>query len=502
MRSRAVHLRDAAVLGVGELSYPFLLLLLAPVYIRILGFEAYGLVGFLSSAVLLVGVVTQAFGMALQRELGRRTATGVGGTISGLVRTLERAYWVISAGVMTLWTIALLAVLPTLQTTQLTLRVLVTCGVLLGTRVALGVPRSAYHALLMAADRQKTLGAINGAVGLLSGLGGLLAVLATRSIVALYVVDAAVTIGSLVVMRQAAYRTPDMTGAARTPFDAREFRRLCSSAADLIWIHGAGVLLKQADRLILGIQLPLGHLGLYTVATAPGRVLPQVSSPFLATVFPETCRLAVSPGRPELAAHIWGNARIVAAISIACVVPLAWCAEAILSLLTGLPDPPREGVAALRSYVYAAACSATATAFAQAAVALGRTRFNVRFLVAGILWFPPFLWALTARYGLAGAAHAWLAFCSVSLIVHASYASAALRTWGALMLFAMWMMVAGGIAVGVMGGMSWVWPGGFSSPGRTVVLAGACGAAVFALLMGFAAATSHGGRRRLRAIFG
>ncbi|RPI72540.1 MAG: hypothetical protein EHM45_22080, partial [Desulfobacteraceae bacterium] len=80
----------------GQFLAPILSILLVPFYIRYLGLEGYGLIGFFSMLITVLGIFTKGLGSALQREIATRS--GIPEQRQGLrrlVHTFEVVYWII-----------------------------------------------------------------------------------------------------------------------------------------------------------------------------------------------------------------------------------------------------------------------------------------------------------------------------------------------------------------------------------------------------------------------
>src|SRR5690242_14901082 len=93
----SLQLRNTLAHAAGQFVYPVLSLLLVPFYLRRLGLEGYGVIGFLTLLSTLLGVFTRGLGTALQREMARRDADASGATLAPLLRLTEGLYWGIGA---------------------------------------------------------------------------------------------------------------------------------------------------------------------------------------------------------------------------------------------------------------------------------------------------------------------------------------------------------------------------------------------------------------------
>ena len=80
----------------GQTWSALLTLALVPVYIKFLGIEAYGLIGFFAMLQGMLVVLDLGLGQTLNRELARYSALSKNASeVRNFVRTLEVGYWVI-----------------------------------------------------------------------------------------------------------------------------------------------------------------------------------------------------------------------------------------------------------------------------------------------------------------------------------------------------------------------------------------------------------------------
>jgi O-antigen/teichoic acid export membrane protein len=95
----------ANYIGVGFTS--LMSVVVVPMYLGILGAEAYGLVGFFMAFQAMVGMLYLGLSTVVSREVSKRLASGVEqNPVGRLVSTIEMAYWImgsLSGGVLLIW---------------------------------------------------------------------------------------------------------------------------------------------------------------------------------------------------------------------------------------------------------------------------------------------------------------------------------------------------------------------------------------------------------------
>jgi O-antigen/teichoic acid export membrane protein len=402
----------------GVLTGPVLSLLLVPFYIKYLGLESYGLVGFFTALQLVLAVFSQGISMALQREVARRMADPVASaTLPRLIRTFELVYFGIG-GLAALGMVSASRYLSHhwIQLIDLDPSLVQTALLFISIRIAATFPSGLYQAVYIGTQRQVlgNLVHVAGATLLAAALIG--AVLVWRNIAALYCAEMIVGLVVLIAQRVVAYRIlPAGTPGAR--FALAELADQWKLSAGLIWTSGAGVVITQMDRILIGKWFPATSLAIYNAGTAGGRLVGMVYSPFLTAVYPETCRLASTDHRGELTRHIMRNAGIVAAVCMSFGLFICFFARDVLWVWTYNEVIAREGPWVMVLYVLGNIAQSYASVFYLLQTAKGSVRYPAWFNAAALFWYPLALMALTGRWGIAGAAACWLLYCSTTLIV-------------------------------------------------------------------------------------
>lgn len=414
MVDRPVLRNTLANLG-GTLLHPVLSIVLVPFYVAYLGLEGYGLIGFFSVVLALLGVFTKGIGTALQKEVAVRHAAD-GGRLGTLVRSHEVVYAAVGLAIAAaLVVLAFFLALRWVVTTTLSAAEIQVCLILIAVRVALALPQSVYQAALFGMERQVRANAILSGTVLVAAIASVIVVVVTRSIVAFYVSELAAAAAGLAALRIAAFGAVRHAAAGEEiQFDAGEVSRLWKFSAGMFWSHGIGLVLTQIDRVAISRLLPLSALGVFTAASAGGRVLGLASAPYLTAVFPRNCQIGRSGDLRRFTDDMLQHARVVAAIALILGVPLFFFAAEILHVWTRNTTIAAEGAAVLRWYVVANVALALASVFYQSELALNAPRFAAYFNTVALVWLPLSAWTLTRLHGVQGAAAAWAIFCLAS----------------------------------------------------------------------------------------
>lgn len=268
-------------------------ILLIPVYIKFMGIEAYGLVGFFMTLTSVLGILDLGIGSTMNRELARRsTVAGSGGSQRDLVRTLELIYWAIAllAGAIVILFAPYIA--NTWIKTQVMNSGLVLKAVqLMGVSVALQFPMSLYQGGLMGIQKQVFVNAILVCVGTVRGCGAILVLwLISPTVQTFFAWQVIMSIvGSLVLMIAIWSSLPKSSERAQFRkyilFDVWKYAAAIS-ANSLI-----GVILTQLDKVILSRALSLKMFAYYSIAATVASAIWMVIIPFNTAVFPRLVQL-------------------------------------------------------------------------------------------------------------------------------------------------------------------------------------------------------------------
>ncbi|MFH1884901.1 MAG: oligosaccharide flippase family protein [Planctomycetota bacterium] len=410
-------IRNSLANLLGQLLYPILSILLVPFYIHYLGLEGYGLVGFFSMLVALLGVFTKGLGSALQREFARRDGSpDLHPSLRRLLRTFELVYWgigiVLGAGLVTF---SGLVSTHWIQVKSITPGTIQACLLLISLRIALAFPNSVYQSVFVGMQRQVLGNALNVGVALASAAAGVSAVLVWRSVVAFYISDLVTTAGYLLLLRHWSEKVLPLPKASLpASFDWLEVKALWRISVELIWTNGIGLIVTQLDRVIISSLLPVARLGVYNAGIAGGRLLGMFYNPFLTAVYPQTCQLAHKGEPRELGRHLIRNSKVVLIVCMTFGLPISFFAPEILELWTRNAIVVKEGTAVMALYVYGNIFISLAGVFYQGQMALGKMRYGVFYNTVALIWYPVTMWFFVSRMGLVGAAWAWVLYCGVA----------------------------------------------------------------------------------------
>lgn len=390
-----------------------------PVYVRMLGAEAFGLVGIMLSFQAISLLLDLGMGGLMNREMARRSHDPLlASSVGRLVRTFEWIVWPMALAIA----LAIAAFSGAIEAHGLNARHLDPATVrhalvLIGFAVAALWPVSFYNNGLSGMERQPAMNAVSAVFATLRSAGVIVAMLLWGADVSVFLAwNVAVNLAnSLAVALLLWCHVPR---GSRIAFDAAELRASGRFAGGLLAITAVAVILGQLDRLVLSHSLPLAEMGFYTVAVSVVGGLGRLIQPMFNAMYPRFSRL-VAQGNTAVLKELYhlGN-QTLAPVLLAISAMLGVFAHDVLWLWTGQAELAAHIATPLRILVAGTALNGLINLPYALQLAHGWTRLtiftNLACLIVGV---PYTVWA-THHFGLAGAASLVLGVNLVNFLVN------------------------------------------------------------------------------------
>ncbi|HYL35384.1 MAG TPA: oligosaccharide flippase family protein [Bryobacteraceae bacterium] len=386
-----------------------LAIICVPQYLRLMGVEAYGLVGFFSSAQLLLAFFDFGLGATLNRELAMASVTrSLVQNVRHLARTLESIYWSVALILGVAW----IALAPWLSHSWIHAKQIAPGQVqwaitLMGLVLIFQWPFNLYLSGLMGMQHQVLANAVLMVVATLRSFGAVAALwVFTPTVRVFFTWQAVVAVPGTAAIALVFWKWLPRGSPAH--FSLGELRRVSDFSTGLIRISAVSLLLSNLDKILLSRLLPLESFGYYMLAMTVASGLYVFASALYGALYPRFSQYYASGDSAKLAAlyHCAAQGLTVA------LGPLALCLalfprEALL-LWTG------NEATALRAgrvlTVLLMACMLNALMYMPYALTLshGWTSFLFKLNFVAVVLFVPLLLILVRWYGAVGAAGAYL----------------------------------------------------------------------------------------------
>ncbi|MCC7071436.1 MAG: oligosaccharide flippase family protein [Deltaproteobacteria bacterium] len=423
-----------------------------PVYLRYLGVEAYGLVGFAGVVVVLHVLFDLGLTAAFSRELSQVGAGTTGlATLRALMQVLERLF--LAAGVALALAIVALAdpiARLWLDVGALSLADVSACVVLMGLSLPARWLSNLYRATVTGLERLDLASTWNVVLGAVRIGGGVLVLTLIdprpTTFFAWHLFASLLEATVFMVVARRLLVVP--LSAVANPV-AATLRRLAPFAMHMAFATGVWLAVTNADRLLLSKVLPLSEYGLFTIAATVAGFVTLLTAPLAMAAQPRLARL-IGEGADATAIALYRKTTQFACVLAAPTsMMLAAGAEPLLRAWTGDATAAAAAAPTLVPYALGNGVLAIAGLPYQLQYARGQLRLhNVSNVLLLVLLVPALLLG-ALRYGGPGAGVAWLVLQLAYLlfwtpIVHRRFAPGVHARWLAFDLAPILLLAAVG----------------------------------------------------------
>ena len=388
-----------------------------PLYLKFLGIEAYGLIGFLAMTQALLQILDLGLAPTINREVARCSATGDMEQAQTLLHTLATLYWGIAAAIA----VAIIALAPLISAHWLTANNLprdtvMHAVMLMGLVIACRWPIGLYLGALMGAQRLTTSSAVSMVMGTLASVGAV-AVMAwvSPTIEAFFTWQAAVGVLHAITMRWAAWRA--IGRHKGTHFDTVALKKVWRFSAGMVGVAFSGLVFTQLDKLILSKLISLSDFGRYALATVVVSSLYVVITPLFNALYPRFTALVASNEIGKLADLYRLGTRLIGTILFPIAMLLAVFGEDLVRVWTG-----NAAIAAAVAPVIALLAIGSALHGVMhmpyaLQLAYGMTRLPLTINAILMVILVPLIVTLAVTYGALGGAIAWFTLHTLYLLL-------------------------------------------------------------------------------------
>lgn len=433
-----MSLRLNLVAGVGAAVWnAAIAIAVLPLYLRYLGPDGWGAVGFFMTVQGWLSVVDAGLSPAFNREFARLRAGLAKGSDGNAANVLRSAEWMYLAGgaivasglaassewIADAW----------LRTESLPPVAVSSALQWLGVAIALQWLGSLYRQVLLGLQKQvvpSLLGVLASTARALVTVGALAWIAPTLQVFVAVQLGAA----ALEALGLRSYLSRSAPELANGRWSAAALHPLRSFVGGVAVLSLLSTLLTQGDKLLLSALLPLSEFGLLMLAATVAGALGLASSPVYLLAYP---RLSALTGRGDERAFATEYARWSAWMAVLVLPPasvLAFFAEDVLSLWTGNPQIAAQAAPLLALWTLGAALNALLHVPHAAQLASGWTRLSTTLNGLVLVCLVPLtLWLVPSR-GAQAAGWIWVGvnllhvFLGVSLM-HRRILAGQARQW-------------------------------------------------------------------------
>jgi O-antigen/teichoic acid export membrane protein len=381
-----------------------------PIYIRLLGVEAYALVGLQLTMQAMFFVLDLGLSTTISREVARLHHEPANAPrIRELVFTLEVLYWL--AALVVAAAIALLAAPITdrwVHTVTLSRSTVIATMRLIGVVIAMQFPFAFYSGALFGLQRHVAMNALTMTWATIRAAGAIAVLMfVSHSVDIFFKWQAAVSVGQA--LAAAIVLWVLLPKGAGRPFRLSALRGIARVAAGLAVVTIMGTLLSQMDKVVLSRVLTLKGFGYYTIASMVASALWIGVGPIFTSILPRFAQLIAAGDEIELRLTYHRSAQAMSVVIIPATMMLVFFAPQLLLAWTRNASVAANGHLAVSLLAIGFGLGAINQVPYAMQIAAGWVRLPlVQNVVAVCSLVPVMIWA-SRQFGVAGAASVWVA---------------------------------------------------------------------------------------------
>lgn len=394
-----------------------LALAVVPFYLKYLGVESYGLIGFYVTLQALIQLLDIGMAATMNREVARSSLIGDYRAPGELLQTLAVLYWAVAAAiVLSIWLLSPWIGRSWLKPQQLSQETISHVVALMGLVVACRWPIGLYQGVLVGAQRLVLASGISMTMSTLSNLGGVLILaFVSKSIEALFIWQAAVGLAYAIWIRFTAWQILGPRSFAG--FNVRKLVPVWKFSAGMGGIALTSAVFTQLDKVILSKSVALTEFGHYMVAVMVMSGLHILISPVFNVVFPRMSSLVAAKDDKGVLELYRNGSRMFASAIFPAAMLIAVFGKDFVALWTG-----DAGLAVQAAPIIAFLAIGTALN--------GIMFFSYALQLAhGVTWLPlainmgliclmvPLVIVSSQHHGAIGAAFSWMTIEAIYVIV-------------------------------------------------------------------------------------
>jgi O-antigen/teichoic acid export membrane protein len=393
-------------------------LIFIPLYIKFMGIESWGLVGFFATLLIVFGLLDMGLSATLNREMARLSVIPhKEQEMRNLVRTLEAFYW----GIAVFIGIAIVLISPFLarhwiKAGELSSQVVEQAFCIMGWVIALQMPVGFYSGGLMGLQKHVLLNVINGGMSLLRGGGAVLILwLISPTIQAFLSWQVLISMVNTVFLALFLWRAlPPYE--KRAVFQIQLLKGIWRFAVGMSGISALAVILTQMDKIILSRMLSLEMFGYYTLASMVAMSLKCFFTPVFYSMYPRFTQLVSMGDEERLKRFYHEGCQFMSVLILPIASVVALFSYEILLLWTHNPKMAEESHFLVSILICGTAINGLMNLPYALQLASGWTKLSVVKNIIAVILFVPATIFMTTHFGATGAACVWLSLNAAYIV--------------------------------------------------------------------------------------
>lgn len=240
---------------------------------------------------------------------------------------------------------------------------------------------------------------------------------------------------------------PKLNPSTRLGWSLKPVKPLLSFALTIAFTSSVWVLLTQLDKFVLSGILPLSEYGYFTLAVLVAGGILQIGVPISSAIMPRMARLQGEKKHQELKAVYLGATEFVTVVVVTAGVVLAVLAKPVLYVWTGDVTLSENAAPILQLYALGNTILTLGAFPYYLQYAKGNLRLHfIGNLMTAILLIPAIIWA-AKNYGAIGAGWIWVLIQLIYLLLWVSYVHKIIEPNINLQWFKCFLPIVGTLAI-------------------------------------------------------
>jgi O-antigen/teichoic acid export membrane protein len=434
--SKSISLKKNTIANyLGQFYTMFIGILTLPFYLKNLGAEAYGLVGFFTMLSSIMMLLDMGFSSALIRETAK-LKDKVNGLlkIKDTLRSVESMITVISLVIFIgVFFSSEWIALHWLQVKELNFKVVESCIKLMGFMVALKWYVSLYSGLFLGMEQQVWLNIYKVVVATVRFGGGLILVFfISDDIFHFFLYQAFIAAVELIVLNIKVYGN-----LPKTDFlipSIKSIKSIAPFALSLAYTSGIWIIYTQLDKLLLSHYIPLDKYGYFALVVTVSTAIMQFSTPLSQAILPRMTSLLSNNKEKEMLDLYRKGTQFISIMIFSIVGIISLFSFELLYLWTGNKEAATWASPILFWYAIGNGVLAIGAFQYYLQFAHGNLKYHIKMNTIFPVIALPIVFYSVMNYGAIGAAIAWFFVQLISFLiwppfVHSKFAKGIHRDW-------------------------------------------------------------------------
>jgi O-antigen/teichoic acid export membrane protein len=407
-----------------------------PIYLKYLGAEAYGLVGFFTMLMSWMMLLDMGFSQVLSREAAR-----LKDKVNGLVelkltlRSVESMMLIVSFFVfLTVFISSDWISIHWLNIKELSYKTVEQAIKLMGFILILKWYVSLYNSLILGFEEQVWLNIYKITIATFRFVGGLVLVIyITNDIFYYFIYQTIVAVTEFMVLKRKIYKNLPKNRRILLP-SIESIKNIAPFALGLAYTSGVWVVYTQLDKLLLSHYIPLKEYGYFSLVVLVSGAIMQFSSPLSQAILPRMTALLSNNREEEMLVIYKKGTQYISILIFSIVGIVSFYSYELLYAWTGDTIAATWASPILFWYALGNAVLAIAAFQYYLQFAHGNLTYHIKFNTYFPLFALPIVFYAVSYYGAMGAGIAWFTIQFISFLfwppfIHNKFAKGIHKDW-------------------------------------------------------------------------